>query len=158
MIAEHRRQYEIPPEVSGQSAHLPTVGDGPDQSPRSAFLASCGVTDGKTTYEDHPELMSTSVILYEIGRCRDTGEFGGHDTYSRRFVELLCMPRTLHSGLRGFSMTLLAGSISIQRSSLNYCEWVSPQYPGYGAGAFAVLHPRCGPFVTKSFTRDFCDC
>ena len=32
----------------------------------------------------------------------------GHDTYSRRFVELLCMPRTLHSGLRGFSMTLLA--------------------------------------------------
>ena len=69
---------------------------------------SRGMTDEKPTYEDHPEFVSPSVILYEIGRCRDTGEFGGHDTYSRRFVELLCMPRTLHSRLRVFSMTLMA--------------------------------------------------
>src|SRR5882757_11506558 len=96
----------------------------------------------------------------KIGRCRDTGEFGGHDTYSSRFVELLCMPRTLHSGLRGFSMPLLAGSISIQRSSLNYCEWVSSVVSRLcrAMGAFADLHPRYRPFVTNSFTRDFCDC
>ena len=65
------------------------------------------------------------MILYENWTMQNTGEFEEPDTYSRRFVELLYMPRTLHSGLRGLSMTLLAGSISIQRSSLNYCEWVS---------------------------------
>ena len=106
---------------------------GPDQSPRSAFLASCGVTDEKPTYEDHPELLSPSVILYENWTMQRHRGIRGHDTYSRRFVELLCMPRTLHSGLRGFTMTLLAGSISVQRGCLNHCEWVSPQYPVCGA-------------------------
>ena len=59
-----------------------------------------------------------------------------------------------------FSMTLLAGSISIQRSSLDYCEWVSPRSIRLwrAMGAFAVLHPRYSPFVTNSFTCDFCDC
>ena len=93
-------------------------------------------------------------------------EFEGHDTYSRRSVELLCMPRTLHSRLRVFSMTLLAGSISIQRSSLNDGEWVSCPHSivpvvsrlWRAMGAFAVLHPRYRAFVTNSFTRDFCDC
>jgi hypothetical protein len=57
-------------------------------------------------------------------------------------------------------MTLLAGSISIQRSSLNYVNGYSPVVSRLwrAMGAFAVLHPRCSPFVTNSFTRDFCDC
>jgi hypothetical protein len=41
-------------------------------------------------------------------QAMELGELGGHDTYFRRFVELLCMPRTRYSRLRVFSMTLLA--------------------------------------------------
>ena len=57
--------------------------------------------------------MSTSVISFENLDDAETqgpmsSEFEGHDTYSRRSVELICMPRTLHSTLRFFSMTLLA--------------------------------------------------
>jgi RNA-directed DNA polymerase len=50
--------------------------------------------------------------------------------------------------------------IFLQRSRLNYCEWVLPVVSRLwrAMGAFAVLHPRCRPFVTNSFTRDFCDC
>src|ERR1700734_924080 len=76
--------------------------------------------------EEFAEIIFNMMQRLSSHAQGDTGEFGGHDTYSRRFVELLCMPRTLHSGLRGFSMTLLAGSISIQRSSLNYCECMPP--------------------------------
>ena len=53
----------------------------------------------KPIYEDHPELVSPSVILNENWTMQRHREFGGHDTDSRRFVELLYMPRTLHSGL-----------------------------------------------------------
>jgi hypothetical protein len=49
--------------------------------------------------------------------ARVQAEYGNR--YFPPLRELLCMPRTLHSRLRGFSMTLLAGSISIQRSSSN---------------------------------------
>ena len=41
-------------------------------------------------------------------KSRFHGEFEGHDTYPRPFVELPCMPRILLSRLIGFSMTLLA--------------------------------------------------
>ena len=52
-------------------------------------------------------------------------EFGGHDTYSRRFVELLYMPRDTSQRVESFQHDYFwLGSISIQRSSLNYCEWV----------------------------------
>ena len=92
-------------------------------------------------------------------------EFEGHDTNFRRSVELLCMPRTLHSRLRVFSMTLL-GRINLDSTQLKLlCGGTMPHsiVPVVSRlwramGAFAVLHPRYRPFVTNSFTRDFCDC
>jgi hypothetical protein len=60
----------------------------------------------------------------KIGRCKAQGNSGNTIPIPDASRITLHAPDTSQR-VRDFSMTLLAGSISIQRSSLNYCEWVS---------------------------------
>ena len=89
---------------SGVECNVPSC-----ECPNRRFFGQVdGISKHWPTYEDQPELVSPSVILYENWTMQRHRGIRGTRYLFPPLRELLCMPGTLHSRLRVFSMTLLA--------------------------------------------------